>query len=55
MHDAYNSQVERAIADIGPHRLYADCGRIGRARNDLNADDLWGGLHLLRKLGADER
>jgi cephalosporin hydroxylase len=55
MHDACNSQVEQAIADIGRRQLYADCGRIGRARNDLNADDLWGGLHLLRKLRADER
>jgi predicted O-methyltransferase YrrM len=52
LHDAFNAEVARGI-DEALHRLpYADCGLIGRVRNDSLGDGEFGGLRLLRR-GSD--
>lgn len=49
LHDAYNSDVDRAIRDSVQAGWYSDGGRVGRVRNDLTPGELYGGLHLLAK------
>lgn len=47
LHDAYNADVDSAIKEAIAKYGYIDCGRIGRVKNDLSANELYGGLHLL--------
>ena len=47
LHDAYNADVKRAIHHAINKYAYHDCGMVGRVKNDIYSNDLYGGLHLL--------
>lgn len=49
LHDAYNPGVAAAIQRVIEQHIYMDCGIIGRVRNDILLDDIYGGLHLLKR------